>query len=120
MTTLRHQLLDVVMRLPDTPSTYAEVGRCGDALFRVVEESELVADLQKLGAAFEEIYLQALNGVACDPGAERGPRSQCDACYAAWTAGREVLKKYDSQAGNMYRSGPLFQPDLTASAEEGS
>lgn len=70
-----------------------------------------VEDFQKLGAAFAELYSQALNGVVCDPTAEPG-RHGCRACLTAWEDGREVLKRYDEKSGNLYRPGPMFQPGV--------
>jgi hypothetical protein len=62
-------------------------------------------DLGLLAEAFAELYLQALNGVACDPG-----QKPCESCAWAWKQGREVLDKHDPKWGNLHRGGSHFQP----------
>jgi hypothetical protein len=75
---------------------------------------EIADDFQALGCAFVTLYLQALNGVVCDPGAEPG-RLGCKACLDAWKTGKEILSKHDPKWGNMYRSGPSFDPVASTS-----
>lgn len=72
---------------------------------------DLRRDLGQLGSAFAMLYLQAINGVVCDPTEQLGPRTLCSSCKNAWDVGQAVLDRHDARWGNMYRSGALFQPD---------
>lgn len=70
----------------------------------------LRTDFAHLGSAFAGLYLQALNGVVCEPGQDEVGRHNCASCAMAWTLGRTIMDKYDLNWGNMYRSGGSFQP----------
>lgn len=68
-------------------------------------------DFQQLGNAVAELYLQAINGVVCDPTNDSVyDRTHCEACGRAWKTAVEILDRYDEHWGNMFRSGPTFQP----------
>lgn len=69
----------------------------------------LEADFAMLGEAFVQLYLQAINGVVCDPLEEPG-RHGCAVCLGAWKRGVEVLKRHDEHWGNGFRVGGVFQP----------
>lgn len=82
----------------------AEVGRL------VAENVQLRDDMIRLGNAFAGLYLQALNGVVCDP-----TRSPCGSCANAFTLGREVLDRLDPEWGSTYRSCANFDPRMAKS-----
>lgn len=73
------------------------------------ETRALQDDLLRLGEAVIALYLQAINGVICDPTEEPG-RLNCAACRRAWEQATDVLEKHDAKWGDMYRAGGPFQP----------
>lgn len=85
-----------------------------------IEVDRLRADLSTLGAAFAALYSQGLNGVICDPAHASEPvsRHNCGPCSRAWTAGREVLSKYDAKYASLFRFGPMFQPVFAPEFDE--
>lgn len=68
--------------------------------------TEIEDDFQKLGRLLVILYLQSINGVVCDPLSD----TCCKLCKRTWAEVTEILNKYDSEWGNMYRTGELFQP----------
>jgi hypothetical protein len=75
--------------------------RCQSAKARV---AQLEDDVNRLGDAFARLYLQALNGVVCDPTGEPGTRGCCRECHNAWASGKAVLDKHDPGWGGLQRA----------------
>lgn len=66
-------------------------------------------DFVTLGNSIANLYLQAINGVVCDPTEEPGRRN-CATCREAFARAKDVLDRYDPKWGNGFRPGPAFQP----------
>jgi hypothetical protein len=66
--------------------------------------ADLEADLNQLGTAFARLYLQALNGVVCDPTGHAGTRGCCRVCHEAWASGKTVLDSHDPGWGGLQRA----------------
>lgn len=66
---------------------------------------ELEDDLTQIGNAFGQLYLQALNGIVCDP-----KHRTCDDCRRIFELGTSVLNRHDPAWGNIFRSCPTFTP----------
>jgi hypothetical protein len=74
------------------------------AEFAEARVAQLEDDVNRLGDAFARLYLQALNGVVCDPTGEPGTRGCCRECHNAWASGKAVLDKHDPGWGGLQRA----------------